>query len=170
VCACGARRALRASLNFAIRRNSVRVFIPAALVACVTAAAATPTERSSLVGLIEKQDAIDGCSWSAEAPGIGKGFFFLAEYDRSDVLMNILGADVHLRLDPTSTRGALKKLGDTHREVYRAPGVRVEAIYTVTWRCPPKETSCEDKRFKAVFRVHAGDKEQTIVAHGDVGC
>ena len=148
----------------------MRGFSSVILVAGLTAAAATPTARGSLIGLIKQQDAIEGCAWSAKAPEIGKGIFFLAEYDQSDVLMNIRGADVHLRRDPASTRGALEKLGQTLQEVYQAPGVRVEAVYTATWLCGPKDTDCEVTKFKVVFRVHSGDNEQTVAGTGGVGC
>jgi len=140
------------------------------LAALFTAAAAAHSAPSSIVGVLKDQAAIDGCSWSAEAPAIGKGFFFLAEYDQSDVLMNLLGADVHLKRNTASTRGTLKKLGETLREVYEGPGIRVEVSYTAIGICGPKDTECEGTRFKAVFKVDAGGSEQTIVATGDVGC
>jgi len=148
----------------------VRLLSSLTLAACFTAASAAHSEPSSIVGVLKGQDAIDGCSWSAEAPAIGKGLFFLAEYDQSDVLMNLLGADVHLKRDTASTRGALKKLGETLREVYEGPGIRVEVTYIATGLCGPKDTECEDTKFKAVFEVHAGDREQKVVATGDVGC
>ena len=140
------------------------------LATCLTATTAAHNAPSSIVGVLKDQGAIDGCSWSAEAPTIGKGFFFLAEYDQSDVLMNLLGADVHLKRDTANTRGALKKLGETLREVYEGPGIRVEATYTAIGLCGPNDAECEDTKFEAVFEVHAGDREQKVVATGDVGC
>jgi hypothetical protein len=149
-----------------VRRLSYSLILATGL----TATAAPHNAPSSIVGVLKDQGAIDGCSWSAEALAIGKGFFFLAEYDQSRVLMNLLGADVHLKRDTASTRGALKKLGETLREVYEGPGIRVEATYTAIGLCGPKDTECEDTKFKAVFEVHAGDREQKVVATGDVGC
>jgi len=140
------------------------------LAALFAAAATAHSAPSSIVGVLKDQAAIDGCSWSAEAPAIGKGLFFLAEYDQSDVLMNLLGADVHLKRNTASSRGALKRLGETLREVYEGPGIRVEVSYTAIGICGPKDTECEDTQFKAVFKVHADEREQMVVATGDVGC
>ncbi len=124
--------------------------------------------QPKLVGPLQDQDAIQGCAWSASAPGLGEGFVFLGEIDDSVNLMNIGGKDVALSLK--SSTGDLSKLGDTQKRTFTAPGISVVATFKVNWACPEDSESCEVTRFKAVFDVTAGKKYQRVVGTGDVGC
>lgn len=141
------------------------VLVP--VVVCSLAVAAD--ESATLVAPLQNQSAIRGCSWTASAPVLGEGFVFLAEYDDSEILMNIDGSDVALELiDET---GSLK-LGEVLHRNYRGPGIAVSASYTSTWNCSmvPESESCEVTKFSATFEVKKNERTQIVQATGEVGC
>ncbi len=149
----------------------MRVTSCVGLVAAALVLSATlPADAAGILGVLKNQHAIDGCSWSASAPSIGSGFIFLAEYDESRVLMNIGGADLTLRRDPSLTRGKLATVGSQLSEVYISPGIRVDAIFKVTSACRANDEECEDTKFRVTFNIKRGAETQTVQGTGDVGC
>jgi hypothetical protein len=125
-----------------------------------------------LVAPLKNQDAIDGCSWSAAATSLGDKFIFLAEYDDSEILMNIDGSDVHLKL--VQSKGQLKKVGDSLDQVFQADNLIVKAHFTATWVCPKSDEfggeSCENTKLAITFQVSKGSRSEVVRATGDFGC
>jgi hypothetical protein len=126
--------------------------------------------QQRLVRPLQDQSVVLGCAWSASSEDIGPGLILVAEYDESLIVMNIDGTDVRLDLDPSSGAGFPSRIGDRVTKVYTADSLRVEAVYTTTWVCPPNQESCEVTRFDVTFVVKQGNQTETVKATGDVGC
>jgi hypothetical protein len=144
-----------------------RKFLAVAALA-VNAHASVAAGAAHLVAPLRDQQTIDGCSWSASAATVGRGFVFLAEYDESRIVMNIGGLDIELRL--VQARGQLEKVGDVLERTFIAGDVTVRAQYRVTWVCPEDDESCEVTKFNATFLVTKGNESETVNAEGSVGC
>lgn len=130
--------------------------------------AATPTV--ALVGPLQNQRVVRGCSWSVSVPNNQGPFFLLAEIDESIAWMHIDGKDIELKVR-NSGQGAMSKVGDSFTRVYESKDVWVETTYTVTSVCPPNsEGGCEVTRFAVVLKVRKGAQVQTVPGEGEVGC
>jgi len=91
-----------------------------------------------VVAPLNNQNAIRGCSWRAwiSTPSSSPempSFILIADRDDSRAIMNIDGSDVVLKVDGKS--GPLPSIGDVIERGYNAPGIEVNAIYTVTSDC-----------------------------------
>ena len=139
-------------------------------VALVVTTGAGVHSQQRLVGTLQNQRVIQGCSWSASSPDVGPGFILRAEHDESIIFMNIDGTDVRLDLDPSSGAGFPARIGERVTKVYTADSIRVEAVYTTTWVCPPNQEGCEVTRFDVTFVVQRGNQTETVKGAGDVGC
>jgi S-formylglutathione hydrolase FrmB len=126
-----------------------------------------PGEQPRIVAPLADQDAIRGCSWNASAPGVGEGFMFLAEYDDSEILMNLDGTDLNLEL--AADEGGMG-LGEQRVRRYQAPDVDVIARYTITGVCPAGSEACEVTHYRATFEVRKDSRVQFVEATGSVGC
>ena len=147
--------------------------ILALAILCLAPVAGESSElvNAKLLSPLKDDGGINGCSWSASAPNIGKGFIFLAEYDQSKVRMNLNGRDTELQM--VSSHGYLKDLGSVMTAVYRSEsGAVVYGTFRTTWLCPKDGTdeSCEVTKFNATFEATTGTRRQVVHAKGDVGC
>jgi hypothetical protein len=139
---------------------------------CILAAAiGVPLHaQQRLVGTLQDQRSVRGCSWSASSAEVGAGPVLLAEYDESVIVMNIGGRDVRLALDAASGAGHPRRVGEQVTKIYTNGAIRVEAAYTAVWVCPPGQEGCEVTRFDVTFVVRSGDVVETVNATAEVGC
>lgn len=126
--------------------------------------------QQRLVGTLQDQRIVRGCSWSASSAEVGAGLMLLAEYDESLIAMNIGGSDVRLELDAASGTGHPRRVGEQVTKIYTSGAIRVEATYTAAWVCPPGLEGCEVTRFEVAFVVRRGDQVETVSATAEVGC
>jgi hypothetical protein len=104
-------------------------------------------------------------------PTLEGSHYLRAEIDDRVVLMNIGGRDIRLTRRDSGTAGDLSKVGGTLKRVYESGDVRVKALYSATFVCPPdSEGGCEVTRFDAILRVQSGSRVETIQGQGEVGC
>ncbi len=125
--------------------------------------------QAALVGQIKQQNVIRGCALTASSTVVGGGLILLAERDESQVIMNIDGVDVQLKVVGKS--GKLQVVGDVLERIYRAPGIEVKARYKVTADCSASTSeSCEVTGFTVTFDVSKDGRMQAIQAVGESGC
>jgi hypothetical protein len=136
----------------------------------VTAIGVALHAQQRLVGPLQDQGIVHGCSWSASSPEVGPGHILLAEYDESVIVMNIGGRDVRLELDAASDAGRPRRVGETVMKVYTGDGIRVDATYTAVWVCPQGQEGCEVTRYAVTFLVRSGDAVESVDAAAEVGC
>ena len=92
---------------------------------------------------------------------------FLAEYDDSEILMNLDGTDLNLEL--VEDDGGMG-LGELRVRRYRAPGVDVVTRFTITGVCPADSEGCETTHYDATFEVRTNSRVEFVEATGSVGC
>jgi hypothetical protein len=136
----------------------------------VTAISVPLQAQQRLVGTLQDQRIVRGCSWSASSTEVGAGPVLLAEYDESLIAMNIGGSDVRLELDAASGNGYPRRVGEQVTKIYTSGAIRVEATYTAVWVCPPGQEGCEVTKFDVTFVVRSGDAVDTVNATAEVGC
>lgn len=155
------------SWKFRVMTFVMKKFCAVAL-ASLSGALVLAAEPAWLVAPLDDQELIAGCSWAASATSLGEGYVFIADYDDSEIRMNIDGKDT--ALVAVDQYKPLRSVGEVTTRHYRADGIDVQARYEATWVCPAGSEGCEVTEFDATYEVRKGGRTQLVEASGAVGC
>jgi hypothetical protein len=122
--------------------------------------------KPKLVGAIEDTSVLQGAACSVSRPD--KKIIFWST-DNSEVLMNINGRDLKLKLVSENQPPGRGKVGDRWTATYKSGKITVKILRVTTFVCPIGSQECEVTRYAVTLKVRNGNRQETVKATGDCG-
>jgi hypothetical protein len=154
-------------MNMGVMKQYLCLTVLVTVAFCASPSDANP----SAIGNIQDRTEVQGGGCSAWRGTNSENTIFWAT-DNKEVLMNINGKDIKLKLISESqfnNGNRRSRKGDRWVSVYKAGKITVKLTRIVNRVCKPGDRECESIGYAATFDLQNGKQRETIKANADCG-